>query len=79
VPTFSAIRHAICSEQVLWRHRDGSLRQIRNMGKADEITVVIGVHQITRLLHAMRPALWSNFSPMPRCHVPEMTVTCSIT
>jgi hypothetical protein len=49
------------------------------MGKADEITALIGVHQITKLLHAMRPALWSNFSPMPRCNVPEMTVTCSIT
>jgi len=33
------------------------------MGTADEITALIGVHQITKLLHAMRPALWSNFSP----------------
>jgi hypothetical protein len=55
------------------------VREIRKMGKADEITALIGVPQITKLLYAMRPALWSNFSPMPSCNVPEMTVTCSIT
>jgi hypothetical protein len=48
-----------------------SVREIRKMGKADEITALIGVHQITKLLHAMRPALWSNFSPHAEVQCPR--------
>ena len=32
------------------RFSSQSVREIRKMGKADEITALIGVHQITRLL-----------------------------